>query len=54
VPIEIQPGLYALVLLGADGKLLDFQMNAAYRPAQSSAGSFLVTADMHSQGVKHA
>ena len=52
--MEIQPCLYALVLLGADGKLLDFQMNAAYRPAQSSVGSFLVTADMHNQGVKHA
>jgi hypothetical protein len=46
VPMEVQPGLFALLLLGADGKLLDFQMNAVYRPAQSSAGSFLVSADM--------
>jgi hypothetical protein len=47
VPIETQSGLYALVLLGPDRKMLDFQMNAAYRPADSRATpSFVVTGDM--------
>jgi hypothetical protein len=47
VPNDTPSGLYALVLLGPDRRLVDFQMNAAYRPADSRASpSFVVTGDM--------
>ena len=47
VPADLSPGLYAVVLLGADGGVLDFQMNAAYRSADlGAAPTFVVAADM--------
>jgi hypothetical protein len=47
VPVDIPSGVYALVLLGPDRKLLDLQMNAAYRAADlGAAPSFVVAGDM--------
>jgi hypothetical protein len=47
VPFDIPSGLYTLVLLGPDRKLLDLQMNAAYRPADfRDSPSFVVASDM--------
>ncbi len=47
VPVETAAGLYTLVLLGPDEKLLDFQMNAAYRPMdRDTAPSFVLASDM--------
>ena len=47
VPADTPAGLYSLALLGADRRLVDFQVNAAYRPRDSAgAPSFIVASDM--------
>jgi len=47
VPADVRSGLYALVLVGPDGHLLDVQMNAAYRPADPQAApTFVLASDM--------
>jgi 3',5'-cyclic AMP phosphodiesterase CpdA len=47
VPADLPPGLHAIVLVAADGSLLDVQLNAAYRPADiHAAPTFVLASDM--------
>jgi hypothetical protein len=47
MPADIPAGLYALALLGPDGSLVDFQMNAVYRPRDAGEPpSFILAGDM--------
>ena len=39
------PGLYAVLVVGDDDRLLDWQLNAAYRPSSESAFRFALGAD---------
>ena len=47
-PAQVPSGLYTLAALGPDGSMLDFQMNAVYRPRSGNATPFrfLVAADL--------
>ena len=47
VPADTPAGLYSLALLGPNRRLVDFQMNAAYRPRDpAGAPSFILASDM--------